>query len=287
MLFSKTLKYCLGVFYWLEIIRWHFPCIYQLQINNNGTRLVMDKMLYIAMSGAKQNMYSLAVTANNLANANTTGFKADLAQARSMQAFGEGLPSRVFAMTERASQNFDSGSLQQTDRKLDIAVTGNGFIAVQTLGGEEAYTRDGHLRLTADGTLETNKGDIVLGENGPIVLPLPVNNIEINKSGTIMVRPQGAPSNVQDEVARIKLVNPDVKKIYKGNDGLFRNKDGTTSNADVGVKVQSGMLETSNVNPVQEMTQMISLQRQFEMQLKLMKTAEDMDSSSAQLLRAF
>ena len=71
----------------------------------------MDKMLYIAMSGAKQNMHALSITANNLANAKTTGFKADLAQARSMQAFGEGLPTRVFAMTEKARQNFDSGAL--------------------------------------------------------------------------------------------------------------------------------------------------------------------------------
>ncbi len=263
----------------------------------------MDKMLYIAMSGAKQNMHALSITANNLANSKTTAFKADLSQARSMQAFGEGLPTRVFSMTERASQNFDSGALMRTGRDLDIAVEGDGWIAVQTppnasLGAQlganiesatttEAYTREGHLRLTEDGTLETISGEIVLGENGPIVLPLPVANIHISKDGTIMIQPEGAPNNQQEEIARIKLVNPDVRDLEKGADGLFRRKDGNVEPADVNVTVQNGMLESSNVNPIVEMTKMIALQRQFEMNLKLMKTAEENDSSASALLRAF
>lgn len=247
----------------------------------------MDKMLYIAMSGAKQNMHALSVTANNLANAKTTGFKADLAQARSMQAFGEGLPTRVFSMTERASQNFDSGSLLSTGRDLDVAITGEGWIAVQSKDGSEAYTRSGHLKLTETGALETNSGELVLGEVGPVFLQLPVNNIHISKDGTIMVQPEGAASNVQEEVGRIKFVNPDGRDIFKGSDGLFRRKDGNAEPADISVTVQSGALESSNVNPVGEMTDMIALQRQFEMQMKLMKTAEEIDSASSSLLRAF
>ncbi len=239
------------------------------------------------MSGAKQNMKSLAINANNLANAKTTGFKADLAQARSMQAFGEGLPTRVFAMTEKASQNFDSGSLQTTGRDLDIAVQGAGMIAVQAKDGLEAYTRDGHLTITEEGYLQTPNGDLVMGDGGPVFLPLPVNNIKISKDGTIMVQPAGAPASVQEEVGRIKLVNPDVRSLVRGNDGLFRGELANQQDADLGVTIQSGMLESSNVNPVSEMTQMISLQRQFEMQLKLMKTAEEIDSASASLLRAF
>jgi len=263
----------------------------------------MDKMLYVAMSGAKQNMQALAINANNLANAKTTGFKADLAQARTMQAFGEGQPTRVFSMTERASQNFDSGSMLTTGRSLDIAIKGDGWFAVQTpvafnlatqVGEEvlgptsnEAYSRQGNLRLTEDGTLETANGEIVLGDNGPIVLPLPVSNIHISPDGTIMVQPEGAPSSEQEEVARIKLVNPDVRLLEKGNDGLFRRKDGQVELSDANVKVQGGALESSNVNPLSEMTDMIALQRQFEMHLKLMKTAEEVDASSAALLRAF
>ncbi len=264
---------------------------------------IMDKLLYVAMSGAKQNMQALSINANNLANAKTTGFKADLAQARSMQAFGEGQPTRVFSMTERASQNFDSGALLTTGRSLDIAISGEGWFAVQApdtgkagsqvgtaFGGTgigEAYTRQGHLRLTEDGLLETANGDVVLGDNGPITLPLPVNNIQISPDGTIMVQPEGAPSTVQEEVGRIKLVNPDVRLLEKGNDGLFRRKDGNPQLADASVQVQGGTLESSNVNPINEMTEMIALQRQFEMQLKMMKTAEEIDTSSAALLRAF
>ncbi|TPH17129.1 flagellar basal-body rod protein FlgF [Litorilituus lipolyticus] len=247
----------------------------------------MDKLLYIAMSGAKQNMHALSINANNLANAKTTGFKADLAQARAMQAYGEGLPTRVFSMTERASQNFDSGSMLTTGRSLDIAIEGDGFIAVQAGNGQEAYTRSGHLRVTEQGTLETNSGEMVLGENGPIQLPLPVNNIQISRDGTIMVQPEGAPSNVQEEAGRIKLVNTDVRLVEKGNDGLFRAKNGQALVADINVKVLGGTLESSNVNPINEMTEMIALQRQFEMQLKMMKTAEEIDSSASALLRAF
>ncbi|MFD2168120.1 flagellar basal-body rod protein FlgF [Thalassotalea euphylliae] len=247
----------------------------------------MDKMLYIAMSGAKQNMHALSVTANNLANAKTTGFKADLAQARTMQAFGEGMPTRVFSMTERASQNFDGGSMLATGRPLDVAVQGDGWIAVQTPDGGEAYTRAGHLTITEEGSLQTANGDLVMGEVGPVFLPLPVNAIQISNDGTIMVRPDGAPANIQDEVGRIKLVNPDVRNIEKGTDGLFRRKDGTVEPPDITVQIQSGMLESSNVSPVSEMTDMIALQRQFEMHLKLMKTAEEIDSASSSLLRAF
>ncbi|MAG77613.1 MAG: flagellar basal-body rod protein FlgF [Colwelliaceae bacterium] len=247
----------------------------------------MDKMLYIAMSGAKQNMHALSVNANNLANAKTTGFKADLAQARTMQAFGEGMPTRVFSMTERASQNFDSGSLITTGRDLDVAIQGDGWLAVQTADGTEAYTRSGQLRVTEAGALETMGGDLVVGEAGPVFLPLPVSNINISNDGTIVVRPEGAPANALEEVGRIKMVNPDVRQIEKGTDGLFRRKDGNVEQADITVQLRSGMLESSNVNPVNEMTDMIALQRQFEMQLKLMKTAEEIDSASSSLLRAF
>lgn len=247
----------------------------------------MDKMLYIAMSGAKQNMNALAVNANNLANAKTTGFKADMAQARAMQAFGEGLPTRVFSMTEIASQNFDSGALSSTGRDLDIAIEGAGWIAVQSKDGSEAYTRDGHLRLTETGALETSDGELVIGDTGPVFIPLPVNNIQISRDGIIMVQPEGAPVTTQEEVGRIKFVNPNIQALEKGTDGLFRRTDGQVEAADVNVKVASGMLESSNVNPVSEMTEMIALQRQFEMQLKLMKTAEENDSSASSLLRAF
>jgi flagellar basal-body rod protein FlgF len=245
----------------------------------------MDNMLYIAMSGAKQNMNSIAVRANNLANVKTTGFKADFEQARAMQAFGEGLPTRVFSMTERPGQNLDSGAIITTDRDLDVAIEGDGWIAVQAPDGSEAYTRQGNLRITDTGTLETANGMMVMGEGGPIVLPVPLEKLEIGKDGTISVLPQGAPGNAVEDVDRIKLVKPELRSMYKADDGLFRRHDGQENDADGRVSIISGALETSNVNAVGEMTHMISLQRQFELQVKMMKTAETNDQQHNQIMR--
>jgi flagellar basal-body rod protein FlgF len=245
----------------------------------------MDHLLYIAMSGAKENMNGISVKANNLANSGTTGFKADLEQARAMQAFGEGLPTRVFSLTERPGQNFDDGAMIITERDLDVAVQGKGWLTVQDAQGNEAYTRAGNLQLSPEGLLQTASGLTVIGEAGPIQLPLPLAKMEIGTDGTISIQPQGAPANVMEEVARLKLVKPEFQDIEKGTDGLFRRKDGVVAEADATVKVMSGAVEGSNVNAVGEMTQMISLQRQFEVQVKMMKTAEDIDRQHNQIMR--
>ncbi|MCE9679999.1 flagellar basal-body rod protein FlgF [Shewanella sp. AS1] len=245
----------------------------------------MDKLLYVAMSGAKQNMNSLAVRANNLANANTDGFKSDLEHARSMQAFGEGLPTRVFSMTESPSANFASGPLQTTGRDLDIAIKGDGWIAVQAADGSEAYTRSGSLRYDETGLLLNDRNNPIMGDAGPIVLPLPIEKIEIAQDGIISVRPLGATAEVFEEVGRIKLVNPGNQNLMRGEDGLFRQMSGVAAPADANVFVERGAIEGSNVNAVSEMVALIDLQRQFEMQVKMMKTAEEMDQSSSSLMR--
>ena len=149
----------------------------------------MDDLLYIAMSGAKENMNGIALRANNLANANTTGFKADLQQARAMQAYNEGLPTRVFSMTERPGQNFADGAFRTTGRALDVAVSGPGWLAVSDANGNEAYTRNGNLQMDANGMLQTSSGQPVLGENGPIFVPVPIAGLFIGNDGTISVRP--------------------------------------------------------------------------------------------------
>lgn len=245
----------------------------------------MDKMVYIAASGAKQSLMGLALKANNLANANTTGFKADFAQARSMQAFGEGLPSRVFSMEERPGSNMTSGGIQQTGRELDIAMSDNAWLSVQDASGNEAYTKVGTLNITTEGMLVTSGGRQVIGEGGPIILPVPIEKIEFSKDGAIQVRPQGAPANFLEEVDRLKVVEANNSTLEKGNDGLFRPKPNQTVETSANVQVISGALEMSNVNPVHEMVDMISHQRQFELQVKLMKTAEEIDQSQDQLLR--
>lgn len=245
----------------------------------------MDHLLYIAMSGAKENMHGISVRANNLANTGTVGFKADFEQARAMQAFGAGLPTRVFSMTEQPGQNFDAGAIIITERELDIAVQGDGWFAVQAPDGSEAYSRAGNLQISATGMLQTANGLPVLGDAGAIQLPVPLAKLEIGIDGTISALPQGAPANALLEVDRIKLVKPDLKDMVKGNDGLFRTKSGEIAAASAEVNLLSGAIESSNVNAVGEMTYMISLQRQFELQVKMMKSAEEMDQQQNQLLR--
>lgn len=244
----------------------------------------MDRLLYIAMTGARETTLAQAKSANNLANANATGFKADLAQARAMPIFGNGLPSRAFVMTERPGTDFDHGSLITTGNDLDVAVKGNGFLAVQDDNGGEGYTRAGELRINAQGFLEGPGGRLVLGNGGPIQVPAN-EKIDIGVDGTISVRPQGAPANAVVVLDRLRLVNPPLATLRKGEDGLFRQESGIPAAADANVQVVQGALESSNVNAVEEMIDMISLARQFEVNVKMMKVSEDNDASLERLVQ--
>jgi len=245
----------------------------------------MDKFLYISMSGAKENMNALALHSNNLANANKTGFKSSFEQARSMQAYGEGQPTRVFAITEEPGQNFESGIMQTTGRNLDISVQGDGWFVVESELGGEAMTRAGGLNINQQGYLIDSNGSQVLDVQGiPINIQLPVDKFNIRQDGMVEVLPAGAPPDALEEVAQIKLVNPDVKDLMRGEDGLFRRIDGNNAELDLTVRVQSGTLEASNVNLSSELTSLINLQRHFEMQVKMMKNAEEIDKASESLL---
>ena len=244
----------------------------------------MDRMLYLAMSGAKQTMQAQALSTHNLANVNTTGFKADLAAARSMPVFGEGHASRVYAMTERPGINFDHGSAQFTGNELDFAINGEGFVAVQAADGSEAYSRRGDMKINASGLLENGAGQLILGEGGPIAIP-PSEKIELGIDGIVSVRPIGQAANTLAQIDRIKLVKPQLSDLEKGTDGLFRMKEGGDAPADAEVQIMPGSLEASNVNAVGEMVNMINLQRQFEMQVKAMKSVEENDSAAAQIMR--
>lgn len=248
----------------------------------------MDRSLFLAMSGAKQNMQALQLRANNLANVGTTGFRADMAQARSMQAYGDGLPTRVFSMTERPGHNFQQGSVITTGRDLDVTVQGDGWISVMDKTGKEGLTRNGNLQVDTNGLLISGNGNLVLGEGGaPITLPVPVSKVEIGNDGTISVLPQGAPADAMEIVDRVKLVRIDNQSLFKDVNGLFRAKDPNTAyETNAGVKLLKGAIEGSNVNAVGEMTALIDLQRQFEMQVKMMSTAEEMDKASDTLLRS-
>lgn len=244
----------------------------------------MDKLLYVAMSGASENAIAQKAHANNLANVSTVGFQRDLEQARSMPVFGEVQPSRAYAMSERPGTDFSGGAMMDTGRDLDIAVKGDGWIAVQTPDGGEAYTRTSSMNIDALGVLRDGSGLPVMGNGGPIAVP-PQQQIEIGADGTISIRSLGETPTVMAQVDRIKLVRPDTKNMEKGPDGLMHTKDGAAAPADATVQVESGFLQASNVNAVDEMTSVLNLARQFELHVKMMKTAETNDESMARVLQ--
>ena len=244
----------------------------------------MDRMLYVAMSGASETLIAQGNASNNLANANTSGFLADFNQFRSMPVFGDGQPTRVYALDERPQTNFSHGAVTRTGRDLDVAVKDGGWIAVQSRDGSEAYTRRGDLKLDSNGVLTTGNGLQVMGNSGPIALP-PYDTIQIGTDGTISIRPQGAAASELAVIDRIKLVDPQYDLMTKGEDGLMRLNDGSEAAASSGQRLASGTLESSNVNIVNEMVNMIELSRRYEMQVKLMKTAEETAASSASILR--
>ena len=244
----------------------------------------MDKALYISMTGASQTMRAQAIHAHNMANASTNGFRADLAQARSMQVYGEGMPSRIYSMTENPGTDFSKGPLQQTGNSLDVAVSGEGWIAVQTADGSEAYTRAGDLKISVFGELMTGNGLPVLGNGGPIVLP-PHESIEIGEDGTVSLRELGQAADVLAAVDRVKLVNVDQADMIKGSDGLLRRRDGLDAVPDGSVQLVSGYLEGSNVNMVDSMVEMINLTRNYEMNVKLIQTLQQNSETSARLLQ--
>ncbi|MCU7837736.1 MAG: flagellar basal-body rod protein FlgF [gamma proteobacterium symbiont of Taylorina sp.] len=244
----------------------------------------MDNFLFVAMSGAKENMLSQQLHMNNMANASTTGFRSDFATARSQPVFGPGAPSRVYAMSENPATDFKPGSMISTGNPLDVAIQGDGFIAVLDKNGMESYTRAGNFRLTETGMLMTGTGLPVLGDGGPITIP-PSQKIDIMGDGTISIVPMGAENDATAVVGRLKLVKPDIKDLEKNDAGLIVMKNGQPAEVDGTVRLVAGMVEGSNVNAITEMVNMMSLSRQYEMQVKLMKKAEEMDQTSSQLMR--
>jgi len=244
----------------------------------------MDEMIFLAMSGARQTEFAQAINSNNLANVSTTGFRADLHSFSSVPIDGPGVETRINAVVESYGTDLSQGPVATTGRNLDIAVQGQGFIAVQAADGSEAYTRAGDLRVEAGGLLSTGAGHLVMGDGGPVAIP-PNSSLLIGKDGTISVQPIGQGPETYSIVDRIKLVNPDVSLLHKGADGLLRMADGETAAADADVSIMSGALEQSNVNVAKTLVNMIELARQYEMQINVIKTSEENADVAAQLMR--
>ncbi len=243
----------------------------------------MDRGLYVSMTGAKQIMQAQSVNNNNIANANTTGFRADTVSFTSEPIYGPGYASRVNAVAGDSGTDFSSGVLTSTGRPLDIGVNGKGFITVQGADGKEAYTRAGDLQVTAEGAVTTSTGLAVMTENGPLIVP-PSSSVTIGSDGTVSVVPQGLSAAAQSQVDRIKLVNPPTKDLKKGEDGMLRLKSGGKATTDESVTVQSGTLESSNVNAAQSLVSMIELQRLYEFQIKSMNSADTNEQAAERMM---
>ena len=243
----------------------------------------MDSLLYIAMVGAKNVMLAQNTNANNLANSNTFGFKADLDYFATEPVYGPGHATRAYSVDRRAGINSEAGSLIQTGRVLDIGIAGEGWIGVLDVDGNLAYTRRGDLRVDASGLLLNGEGRLILGNGGPITIP-PNESVVVGNDGTISIRPLGGGANELANIDRIYLVNPAPHEIFKGSDGLYRLLSGEQAEPDAFVRVTSGAIEASNVNPIEALVNMIEYGRNFEAQVKLFKVAEEMDSQSAKLM---
>jgi flagellar basal-body rod protein FlgF len=243
----------------------------------------MDRGLYVAMTGAKQIMQAQAVNNHNIANLSTVGFRADTVSFGSEPIYGPGYATRVNAVAGDAGTDYSMGVMQSTSRNLDIAVNGNGFIAVRGTDGKEAYTRAGDLRVSPTGAVTTASGLAVLTGSGPLVIP-PSTQVTIGGDGTVSVVPQGSAPFAVSQVDRIKLVNPKTADLQKGDDGLLRLKSGGTAKADDTVSVTSGMLESSNVNAAQSLISMIELQRLYEFQIKGINSANQNEQSAERLI---
>lgn len=243
----------------------------------------MNRMLYIAMSGAKEVMLAQANNANNLANANTDGFKQDFNQFRAQHMEGPGWDSRAYALDERPATDFSAGGVKVTGRPLDIMTKENGFLAIQAPDGSEALVRSASLQITPEGDLVDIEGNPILNEGGsPINIP-PAKAIEVGTDGTLSFLPADSATNLMVVLDQVRLVEPDIKNLEKGLDGYVRNTGEELDQAVV--KVSNGMLESSNVNTIQALTNMIELSRKYEMQVKMMSTAKTHAQKSDNLVK--
>lgn len=243
----------------------------------------MDRMIYTAMTGAKHLLEQQATNSHNLANSTSTGFKAQVDSFRAVPVISDGLATRAFVVDATVGADFNPGPIQATNRDLDVAVQGKGWLAVQRADGSEGYTRNGSLKVSENGILQTASGLTLMGDGGPISIP-PDVTISIAKDGTVSSVSNNTLPGPANAIGRLKLVNPAETNLVRAEDGLFVTKDGNPAEADSDVNIVSGALEGSNVNVIDAMVTMISLARQFETQMKLVQSAENNANKASQLL---
>jgi len=243
----------------------------------------VDRLLFTAVSGASHSLMQQQISANNLANANTTGFRADIALSQSEAVRGLGFATRVMVQPQTSGVDASSAAAEKTGRPLDVAIQGEGYIAVQNSDGSEVYTRNGNMVQNEAGQLTIN-GYPVLGDNGPIVLP-PNAIASFGRDGTLSITPDDGDVTATMDIDRLKLVTIPPENLAKNGQGMIVTADGSRAPLDENINVSGGYLEGSNVTAVTEMLASISLSRQFEAQIKMMKAAQDLSEAGNRLLR--
>lgn len=244
----------------------------------------MDKLVYTAASGLKAHLASQAAIANNMANASTIGFRADRVVFDRLSLQGSDFDTRTPASAEVVDADRKAGTIQQTGRPLDVAVASDSWLTVQATDGTEAYTRRGDLEIAPSGVLQTGDGFPVIGSGGPITIP-PAQSVSISQTGEISIIPIGGDIKNPQVIDTLKIASAKGSDTVKGTDNLLYVRGGGVLPADVDAKIESGALEGSNVNMTQALVDMIENQRSYEVQANLMKSAKDMDESSASLMR--
>ncbi|KIS42132.1 flagellar basal body rod protein FlgF [Kosakonia radicincitans] len=247
----------------------------------------MDRAIYTAMGAANAALNRQAVTANNLANTSTNGFRAQIAAYRAIPVHGPSVETRTMVAASTPWSDDTMGAINPTGRDLDVALPQNGWLAVQLPDGSEGYTKDGNIEVDAEGTLRV-RGMPLMGDGGVVTVP-PQAKLTIAPDGTITALGAGDEPTAVAQVGRLKMVNASPALLKNGDDGLFHIADPTTPAtlpADANLKLMPGMLEGSNASPMKSMVEMIATARGFDMNMKVITTVDDNEKSANQLLSA-
>jgi len=244
----------------------------------------MDRLVYTAVSGMNASMMRERMIASNMANAQTIGFKAEVMRAETVTLDGPQLDVRAMNRSEVKGANMKEGAVVQTGRPLDVAMTGKTMLAVQSVGGQEAYTRRGDLSVSTTGVVENGEGLPVLGENGPLMVP-PGAMVSISQDGSVMVRDPAVPEQAPQKIDRLKLVSTQGSNLEKDLAGVFRVPGGGVLPMDEDAHVIPESVEQSNVNSSEVLVDMIEAQRLFDLRTKLVSTAKELDEGSSKLMR--
>ena len=232
----------------------------------------MDRLVFAAMTGARSALGQMAVTANNLANASTPGFREQIAAFRAVPMGGDGANTHAFALDTTPGSNFQAAALESTGNPFDVAIQGDGFFVVRRADGREALTRAGNFRTSVTGELVTAGGLPVLGDAGPITIPPNSSIPQIGNDGTVVIFDGTSPQ--PQILGKLRLVRPDPKSLSRSADGLFEAPNTQALTSDPLIAAKQGFVEGSNVSVAAAMVALVGQQRLFDLNVKMIQNAD-------------